>query len=71
LHRAAEQAAAAGGEDPVVTAALEEARWRLLRGETSCNIFWGEAWCDRAQDDLEVAARAIEDAERRLGPPED
>jgi len=54
-----------------VTSALEEAHWRLLRGETSCFIFWGEAWCDRAEADLDAAARAIEAAEQRLGPADD
>jgi hypothetical protein len=71
LHQAAERAAAAPSDDPVVETALTEARWRLLRGETSCFIFWGEAWCDRAQADLDAAAQAIEDAERRLGPTPD
>jgi alpha-amylase/alpha-mannosidase (GH57 family) len=33
---------------------INEARWRLLRSETSCNIFWGEAWVPRAHDDLEA-----------------
>jgi len=33
---------------------LEDAQWHLLRAETSCNIFWGEAWCDRATADLDV-----------------
>ena len=23
---------------------LEQARWRVLRAETSCNFYWGEAW---------------------------
>ncbi len=34
---------------------LEDAQWRLLRAETSCNIFWGEAWCYRAAADLDIA----------------
>jgi hypothetical protein len=34
-------------DDAGLSAALEEARWRLLRAETSCNIYWGEAWVDR------------------------
>jgi alpha-amylase/alpha-mannosidase (GH57 family) len=33
---------------------INEARWRLLRAETSCNIFWGEAWVPRAHADLEA-----------------
>ncbi len=34
---------------------LEEATWRLLRAETSCNFFWGEAWVDRAHEDLDAS----------------
>jgi alpha-amylase/alpha-mannosidase (GH57 family) len=38
---------------------LEEARWHLLRAETSCNIFWGEAWCNRADEDLDIAEQLL------------
>jgi alpha-amylase/alpha-mannosidase (GH57 family) len=38
--------------DPVVWDRLEDAMWHLLRAETSCNFFWGEAWVDRAEADL-------------------
>jgi alpha-amylase/alpha-mannosidase (GH57 family) len=34
---------------------LEEARWRLLRAETSCHFFWGEAWVDRCHRSLDDA----------------
>ena len=34
---------------------LDEALWRLLRAETSCNFFWGEAWVPRAHQDLDAA----------------
>jgi hypothetical protein len=34
---------------------ISEAKWRLLRSETSCNIFWGEAWVPRAHADLEAS----------------
>lgn len=71
LRATARRAAMAAPDDPALLNTLEEARWRLLRAETSCNIFWGEAWCDRAEADLEAAARAIEDAERRLGSAAD
>jgi 4-alpha-glucanotransferase len=33
----------------------EEAYWRLLRSETSCNFFWGDAWVQRCHDDLDTA----------------
>jgi alpha-amylase/alpha-mannosidase (GH57 family) len=34
---------------------LEEAQWRLLRAETSCNFYWGEAWVNRCHHDLDDA----------------
>lgn len=33
---------------------IEQALWRLLRAETSCNIFWGEAWVPHAHADLDA-----------------
>ena len=38
---------------------LEEAMWHLLRAETSCNFYWGEAWVERCHKDLEVAWEAL------------
>jgi len=32
---------------------LERCTWLLLRAETSCNFFWGEAWVDRCHRDLD------------------
>ncbi len=34
---------------------MNEARWRILRAETSCNFYWGEAWVQRCHDDLDQA----------------
>ena len=34
---------------------LAEAQWRILRAETSCNFFWGEAWVARCHRDLDEA----------------
>jgi alpha-amylase/alpha-mannosidase (GH57 family) len=34
---------------------MAEAHWRLLRAETSCNFYWGEAWVDRCHADLDCA----------------
>jgi alpha-amylase/alpha-mannosidase (GH57 family) len=39
---------------------LERAMWHLLRAETSCNFFWGEAWVDRCDKDLDVAWEALQ-----------
>ncbi len=38
---------------------LEESLWHLLRAETSCNLYWGEAWVHRAEDDLDIAERCL------------
>ena len=46
--------------------ALEQARWRMLRAETSCNLFWGEAWVHRIDDDLKASAPYLEKAKREL-----
>jgi alpha-amylase/alpha-mannosidase (GH57 family) len=32
---------------------LEDAHWHLLRAETSCNFYWGEAWVYKCQQDLD------------------
>lgn len=43
---------------------LEEALWRVLRAETSCHFYWGEAWVGRCHRDLDLAGehlgRAVE-----------
>jgi len=41
---------------------LEEARWRVLRAETSCNFFWGDAWVMRCHADLDQACECLERA---------
>lgn len=35
--------------------ALDEAHWHLLRAQTSCNFYWGEAWVERCHGDLDAA----------------
>jgi len=40
--------------------ALTEAHWHLLRGETSCNFYWGEDWVHRAHEDLDAACAALQ-----------
>ena len=46
--------------DPEVWNALTEAHWHLLRGETSCNFYWGEDWVHRAHEDLDAANAALQ-----------
>ena len=50
--------------------ALEQARWRLLRAETSCNLFWGEAWVHRIHEDLDAATPHLEKAKQAATGPE-
>jgi hypothetical protein len=45
---------------------LEQAMWRLLRAETSCNIYWGEAWVPRAHADLDACWWELNQARDRL-----
>jgi hypothetical protein len=49
-------------DSPLVVEQLEQARWRLLRAETSCNLYWGEAWVHQIHLDLDEAQRLIEKA---------
>ena len=46
---------------------LEQALWRLLRSETSCNFFWSDAWVSRCHQDLNQAWDFLGAAERALG----
>nr|MBS0022457.1 glycoside hydrolase family 57 [Gammaproteobacteria bacterium] len=41
---------------------LEEALRRILRAETSCHFFWGEAWVPRCHRDLDEACVCLERA---------
>jgi 4-alpha-glucanotransferase len=45
--------------DAAAAQQLEQARWRVLRAETSCNFYWGEAWVDRCHHDLDQAAARL------------
>jgi hypothetical protein len=44
---------------------MRDAFWRLLRAETSCNFFWGDAWLDRCHRDLNEAVVYLEEIEER------
>ena len=56
LERAASEGPPAAGLD---RCALEEAWWRLLRAETSCNFYWGEEWVHRCHVDLDACVDAL------------
>jgi len=52
--------------DEAVSCDLEEATWYLLRAETSCNFYWGEAWVHRADADLEASRAALARVHARI-----
>jgi hypothetical protein len=55
LHERLERLGPAGGRNAETRRRLSEAQWRLLRAQTSCNFFWGEAWLARCHKDLDDA----------------
>ena len=55
LHERLERAGPPGEPNGEARRRLTEAQWRLLRAETSCNFFWGEAWIARCHKDLDDA----------------
>jgi len=55
LHERLERAGPPGEHNGEARRRLSEAQWRLLRAETSCNFFWGEAWLARCHKDLDDA----------------
>jgi 4-alpha-glucanotransferase len=62
LSEAVQTASHAIGNDEWAAGLLEQARWRVLRAETSCNLYWGEAWVPRCHSDLDEAAIRLDQA---------
>lgn len=62
VQAALRNAAPIGSRNPELLALLEEAHWRVLRAETSCNFFWGDAWVMRCHADLDQACECLERA---------
>ena len=63
-YHALEQAAAFhGGGSDELRRVLGEAHWHLLRAETSCNFYWGEAWVYKAHNDLDSVAWHLGEAQ--------
>ncbi len=56
---AAVRAVARAGDGAAALDPAEPALWRLLRAETSCNFYWGDAWVGRCHADLDEARRAL------------
>ncbi|MGP6158762.1 MAG: glycoside hydrolase family 57 [Vulcanimicrobiaceae bacterium] len=66
VYAAWQNAIGVGSDDPQVYCLLQEAEWRILRAQTSCNVFWGEAWVQRCHDDLDAASWFLGEAGRRF-----
>ncbi|MFO1372436.1 MAG: glycoside hydrolase family 57 [Candidatus Competibacteraceae bacterium] len=62
VQAALRNAAHIGSQRPELLNLLEEAHWRVLRAETSCNFFWGDAWVMRCHADLDQACECLERA---------
>lgn len=62
VQAALRNAAYIGSRSPELLDLLEDAHWRVLRAETSCNFFWGDAWVMRCHADLDQACECLERA---------
>ncbi len=62
VHAAWRNAVGIAAANPELYRLLQEAQWRVLRAQTSCNFFWGEAWVQRCHDDLNAASRLLDEA---------
>lgn len=66
MHKLRDLATKADPDNGRLQHDLAEAHWRLLRAETSCNFFWGEAWVPRCHRDLDEAASFLGKTEAEL-----
>lgn len=66
VHDARLRASEMHSRDAELHSELEQAMWRLLRAETSCNFFWGEAWVPRAHQDMDASWASLDQAGRRM-----
>ncbi len=67
FHAMAEAVARAGDPNPELARVMSEAHWHLLRAETSCNFYWGEAWVHKSHADLDSVAWHLGEAKAMLG----
>jgi alpha-amylase/alpha-mannosidase (GH57 family) len=67
FHALRQQIVQSGRGDSGVQDHLDQAHWRLLRAETSCNLYWGEAWVYKVHEDLDAACREIDETRWALG----
>jgi len=66
FHETFEDPAVKNLSDHLVHHELENSHWHLLRAETSCNFFWGEAWVHRCHDDLDIAWSHLDKAKQLI-----
>ncbi len=59
IHNARWAAGESHCSDAGEWALLEDAMWHLLRAETSCNLYWGDAWVPRCHADIDLAWGAL------------
>lgn len=45
---------------------IKEAHWHLLRSQTSCYFYWGEAWVQRCHDDLDITWFNMDEAKKQV-----
>ncbi len=69
IHDARWFAGERGITDGPVIGALDEALWHLLRAETSCNLYWGEEWVPRAEEDLRTTHEILAGIGLAVPPP--
>ena len=62
FHTARANVAGLGVENDEIRHQLEEAHQRILRAETSCHFFWGDAWVPRCHRDLDEACTCLDRA---------
>ncbi|MCU0839262.1 MAG: hypothetical protein MUE49_11155 [Rhodospirillales bacterium] len=67
-HELAGKAAPFRPDDAELDRVLGEAHWRLLRSETSCHLYWGDAWVYRTHNDLDGAEWHLGEASALLAP---
>jgi alpha-amylase/alpha-mannosidase (GH57 family) len=66
FHDLVDKVQACSSADWEISRVLDEAHWHLLRAETSCNIFWGEAWVYKVHKDLDDVEWHLGEARARL-----
>jgi len=67
VHDARWKAGGRATRDPELDHLIEEAMWHVLRAETSCHFYWGEAWVGRVHRDLDASQSWLGQARQRMG----